>query len=190
MSFNRFNSQIRRSSPLPFTCQTQYHVALITLHNFLRRPKACLGTLFLSSKRYDSGKSPVCVGFAKRLHPSDEPSQLASESIPGGEFKYACVGYAAWDDEELKRAARRRTSPTDAVQLPYCEGLEIVSSAAMHGRPDLLSVEGGNASRGAAPQSAEPSTTRGDQQRPGRSYSKFRTTTRNIITPFFSFYCY
>lgn len=125
----------------------------------------------------------MCGGFAKRLRHNDEPSQLTSESIPGGEFKYACLGYAAWDDEELKRAARRRTSPTDPVSLPYCEGLEIVSSAAISGRPELLAEGlGDNASRGSTPQSGEPTSSGVDgKQRPGRSYCKFRDSSLSEI---------
>lgn len=35
------------------------------------------------------------------------------------------MGYSAYDEEGLKRAAARRSSEADAVTLPYCEGLEV-----------------------------------------------------------------
>lgn len=45
-----------------------------------------------------------------------------SPAPPG---RYMCVGYSAYDEEGLKRAAARRSSEADAVTLPYCEGLEV-----------------------------------------------------------------
>jgi hypothetical protein len=72
------------------------------------------------------------------LRPADEPAELPNDSVPGGEFKYICLGYSAWDEEALKRASRRRNSHSDAVPLPYCEGLEVVSAAAVAATPELL----------------------------------------------------
>ena len=118
----------------------------------------------------------MCTGFAKRLRPTDDASQLPTDSIPGGEFKYGCLGYSAWDEEGLKQAARRRSSQADAVQLPYCEGLEIVSSAAVNGRPELLAEgPGGRAPRGpsSSPQGPESSSGADVGQRPGRTFGTF-----------------
>ena len=86
------------------------------------------------------------------------------------------MGYAAWDEEGLKAAARRRTSPSDAVQLPYCEGLEVVSSAAVNTRPELLTEgpsfsSGGGRSGGEGGGSDGSSSSDGSTaQRPGRSF--------------------
>ena len=77
----------------------------------------------------------------------------------------------------LKRAAAARASPADAVQLPYCEGLEVVSSAAVSHRPELMGAggpdlgAGGGASGGAAAAGAPPPPGGADvRQRPGRSF--------------------
>jgi hypothetical protein len=63
----------------------------------------------------------------------------------------------------LKRSAAGRTSSSDAVRLPYCEGLEIVSAAATH-RPGLLA-------EGPSPDISAAETDGANiQQRPGRAF--------------------
>ncbi len=115
----------------------------------------------------------MCTGLAKRLRPGEEAAQLPTDSIPGGDFKYLCAGYSAWDEEGLRAAARRRTSSADAVALPYCEGLEVVSSAAVAGRPELLTDGPGGGPRrgGGAPQGEGATSDAGP--RPGRSFGEF-----------------
>lgn len=89
--------------------------------------------------------------------------------------RYVCVGYSAWDEEALKRAAAARRSQADAVQLPYCEGLEVVSAAAVNQRPELMAA-GGPDLRGPGPAEAAaagppPDSGGADvRQRPGRSF--------------------
>lgn len=89
--------------------------------------------------------------------------------------RYVCLGYSAWDEETLKRAAAARRSQTDAVQLPYCEGLEVVSAAAVNQRPELMSAGGPDLSSGGAasgePVAGPPPPDGADvRQRPGRSF--------------------
>ncbi|GAB4820973.1 hypothetical protein N2152v2_008019 [Parachlorella kessleri] len=70
----------------------------------------------------------------------------------------------------LKRAAARRSSEADPVTLPYCEGLEVISAAALSRKPELMSAGGPDVSP-AAPAGDEPSTPGATaRQRPGRSF--------------------
>lgn len=89
-------------------------------------------------------------------------------------LRYICLGYSAWDEEALKRAAAARRSQADAVQLPYCEGLEVVSSAAVHHRPELMGAgaPGLGAAAAGEPVAAPPEPPGGAdvRQRPGRSF--------------------
>jgi hypothetical protein len=132
------NSILRASQPnLMLQHKMLCHTSLWSI--LFCRPKACMGMLYMSQFRYDRERSPVCMGFARRLKGAEQPTaSLPTDSIPGGDFKYICVGYSAWDDETLRQAARRRTSPADPIRLPYCEGLEVVSSTAMTSNPELL----------------------------------------------------
>jgi len=50
---------------------------------------------------------------------------VAKEEPPECLRRYLCIGYSAYDEEVLKRAAARRSSEADPVTLPYCEGLEV-----------------------------------------------------------------
>ncbi|KAL4858648.1 hypothetical protein ACK3TF_001587 [Chlorella vulgaris] len=140
------------------------------------KPTRCKGALFFSEARYSAQRPPLCAGLTKRLKPTDEVVQLPTDSVPGGDFKYVCIGYSAWDEEALKRAAANRSSPEDAVQLPYCEGLEVVSAAAVNSRPELMGAGGpdlaaGGDSSGTAPPPAGPQQGGADvRQRPGRSF--------------------
>jgi hypothetical protein len=87
----------------------------------------------------------------KLISSDDEAAQLPSDSIPGGDFKYVCVGYSAWDEAQLRHAAKTRSGPGDPVRLPYCEGLEVVSAAAMNQQPGLLTTEGAGGDGASAP---------------------------------------
>lgn len=138
-----------------------------------KKPRCCLGALYFSEARYGKGRPPVCTGFAKRLKSTDDAAQLPTDSVPGGDFKYICLGYSAWDEEAMKRAAATRTSQADAVQLPYCEGLEIVSAAAVQQRPELMGAGGPGLGGGgsAAAAAGAPEAAGADvRQRPGRSF--------------------
>jgi hypothetical protein len=113
-----------------------------TLSKAQSKPKSCLGALYFSQARFDRERPPLCAGFPSRLSELSNDGYDA-ESVPGGHFKYVCIGYSEWDEEVLQRAARQRTASTDPVQLPFCEGLEIVSAAAVASNPELLTPSGG-----------------------------------------------
>eukprot|EP00887_Chlorella_sp_A99_P006074 scaffold22.g6074.t1 len=111
----------------------------------------------------------VCGGFMRRLKQSNPPLHLPTETVPGGQFKYVCVGYSAYDAEGLRQAAARRAGPGDPVQLPYCEGLEIVSTAAMSRKPELL-TDGPELSSSAGSAAAREQQDASVRQRPGRTF--------------------
>ena len=110
--------------------------------------------------------------MGKRLRAGDDPLQLPTDSVPGGDFRYVCLGYGAYDEDGLKTAARRRSSQAEPVQLPYCEGLEVVSAAAMSSKPELLT---GGPPLGPPPATARPPHDKDQasiRQRPGRTLSE------------------
>ncbi len=76
--------------------------------------------------------------------------------------QYFCVGMSLWDQERLQAANKKAVKPGDLVELPYCEGLEIISAAQLQQAPVILSNEAG-----ALPQAAEPSSPE-PQRPPGR----------------------
>lgn len=99
------------------------------------------------------------------------PHLQLHHSIPARPRRYICLGYSAWDEEALKRAAAARTSQADAVQLPYCEGLEIVSAAAVNQRPELMGAGGPDLGGGGGAAAGPAGPPGGDvRQRPGRSF--------------------
>jgi len=127
-----------------------------------------LPTLCPSSPLPFTPPSKVCAGLSKRLRGDEAASPLPSDSVPGGDFRYMCVGYSAYTPEALKQAARKRASSADSVQLPYCEGLEVVSAAAMGRKPELL-TDGPPGAAAAAPTSAADRDME-IRQRKGRSF--------------------
>jgi len=83
----------------------------------------------------------VCAGLSKRARKAASlPSfPASSESMPGGgDFRYICVGYSAYDTEQLKEASKNRRRHDEPVEVPYCEGLEIISAAAVSSNRELL----------------------------------------------------
>ena len=92
-----------------------------------------------------------------------------------------CLGYSAWDEATLKRAAVRSSGGSggsgsssgssgsdEAVSLPFCQGLEVVSAAAVNRRPELMEAAAGGAGVGAS--SASSDGGGGVRQRPGRTF--------------------
>lgn len=105
-----------------------------------------MGAVYFSQYRYDHDLSPMCIGARRRVDTAsddrlgnDLKEDMGAETVPGGDFKYVCIGYSAWDEAALKASAQRRCNATEPVNLPYCEGLEVVSAAAMSREPELLS---------------------------------------------------
>lgn len=129
------------------------------------RPTSCLGMLYYSQSRYERQKEPVCAGV-RRWHAANRGAgELPTEAIPGGDFKYVCLGYSAYDTAKLKAEAARRTGTSDGVHVPYCEGLEIISAAAMSGKPELLTSGPDVGAASASRSAAEPR-----HQRPARTF--------------------
>ncbi len=109
--------------------------------------------------------------------PGARPAQARPPRPADLRCRYICLGYSAWDEEALKRAAAARRSQADAVQLPYCEGLEVVSAAAVNHRPELMGAGAPGLGAGAAAAAGEPAAGPAEppggadvRQRPGRSF--------------------
>ena len=103
--------------------------------------KQCLGTLFFSSRRYDSGAPPICAGWLGTSRVGRGGASSRGETIPAaGEWRFACVGVSEYDQEGL----RDRRGKTD-VELPKCSGLEIVSASAPARQREILPVPVGPA---------------------------------------------
>ena len=68
----------------------------------------------------------VCAGL--RFRPkldryAPNSAEVDSTSVPGGDFKFVCVGYAAYDAEKMRQQqAESKKNPTAPIELPYCEG--------------------------------------------------------------------
>mmetsp|Transcript_22511 Transcript_22511/g.31327 ORF Transcript_22511/g.31327 Transcript_22511/m.31327 type:complete len:192 (-) Transcript_22511:194-769(-) len=85
--------------------------------------KACVGILYFSRALSRSGKPPMCLGLPlRRKAPLQEDTSTSASLDLTQDFKYSCVGYAAY---------RHCLSGVDhhSPTLPTCEGLEIVASA-------------------------------------------------------------
>ena len=55
-----------------------------------------------------------------------------------------CVGLSVYDEAQLRAAgAKSRSSPLAPVDIPYCEGLEIISAANVQESPALLAADAG-----------------------------------------------
>ena len=52
--------------------------------------------------------------------------------------QYFCVGMSLWDEERMKQRSKQARLPTDEVELPFCEGLEIVSASQLQQAPAVL----------------------------------------------------
>ena len=58
--------------------------------------------------------------------------------------QYMCLGLSVYDEARLRAAgAESRGSPTEPVEIPFCEGLEIVSAANVQQSPALLAADAG-----------------------------------------------
>mmetsp|Transcript_10608 Transcript_10608/g.25133 ORF Transcript_10608/g.25133 Transcript_10608/m.25133 type:complete len:271 (-) Transcript_10608:233-1045(-) len=97
--------------------------------------KSCLGFLYYSQGLHDRNKSPVCIGA--RTTPSTLQENLQSPTTGLVDFKYVCAGYSVYQkpsSSESKNPRRRES----VVYLPYCEGLEVISSREAQESPVLL----------------------------------------------------
>ncbi len=58
--------------------------------------------------------------------------------------QYMCVGLSVYDEAQLRAAGdESRSSPLAPVDIPYCEGLEIISAANVQESPALLAADAG-----------------------------------------------
>ena len=76
-------------------------------------------------------------------------------------MQYFCVGMSLWDEERMKQRSKQARLPTDEVELPFCEGLEIISASQLQQAPAVLTE--------AAALPAEASPPVREPHRPGPS---------------------
>ncbi|CAD7701267.1 unnamed protein product [Ostreobium quekettii] len=131
----------------------------------LRRHKCCMGALYYSQALMDSRMEPVCAGIRQTHKGGEDLGELQTEASNLVDFKYMCVGYSIYDEERMRRQPSR-DDPASGVDLPYCEGLEIVSSRNLQGNPVLLK-EGIEGPAGAPPSTQEPAPKRKNSFFPG-----------------------
>ena len=80
--------------------------------------------------------------------------------------QYFCVGMSLWDQERMKANSKKAVLPGDPVELPYCEGLQIISASQIQPTPVILSNDAGISAAAAAEQ---PSSSGSEPpQRPSR----------------------
>ncbi|KAL0034917.1 hypothetical protein WJX79_000291 [Trebouxia sp. C0005] len=93
--------------------------------------------LYYSQSIHDKGRNPVCAGIRSKHLTSSDLAELPPESIPAGEFKYMCMGYSLHADR-LKNKQRTATEHTsDSIDLPYCEGIQVVMATETQRSPML-----------------------------------------------------
>lgn len=130
--------------------------------------RCCLGLLYHSQRLHDRQRGPVCLGVRSKPNTVQEDMR---NPLPGlVDFKYMCIGYSVYDIGGKKHVSKTRsTTPTN---LPYCEGLEIISSRDVQESPVLLKEGlGGEV------------VDRGQQSHPGSSEKEgqFPQTGRNFV---------
>eukprot|EP00884_Botryococcus_braunii_P000542 jgi/Botrbrau1/10489/Bobra.0133s0092.1 len=116
--------------------------------------KTCAGILYFSNALNDRNAYPRCVGLRNR-NPQECPD-LPPVQVPGAHFKYFCVGYSMYDEEQIKQNRKDRSSAADPVDLPHCEGLEIISAAHVQQSPVLSTVGPAGLESGAGSESPSP----------------------------------
>ncbi|KAK9835571.1 hypothetical protein WJX74_003352 [Apatococcus lobatus] len=125
--------------------------------------KTCLGLTYFSQSMHSRGKAPTCIGKPSHLNAADVSPSQPADSVPSGDFKFFCAGFSMYDKSQLpmKDGSSPSASNPAAVELPYCEGIEVVTSAELqHAPAELLRSPTGEA----APPAVSPAGSR--PQRP------------------------
>jgi hypothetical protein len=65
-------------------------------------------------------------------------AKLYQVPMKGLAVQYFCVGMSLWDEERIKQNSKQARAPTDDVELPFCEGLEIISASQLQQTPAVL----------------------------------------------------
>lgn len=91
---------------------------------------ACYGLTMFSQQMLVNKKLPVCTGWRARPQLTPDLRGALAETTPASNFKYVCVGVCAYEEAQLRaNHAELLRNPAAPVVLPYCEGLEVVSSS-------------------------------------------------------------
>jgi len=130
-----------------------------------KKQRRCLGTLYHSQARLNANKLPLCAGVKGSV---SKPVDGPKESVPAGDFKYVCMGHSIYEANSRRLAGSTSSKgPPESIELPYCEGLEVISAAELLKSPAVLN-EGAAGASASAIQGARP--VRPPRPQPGRSF--------------------
>ncbi|GMH33250.1 hypothetical protein BSKO_01084 [Bryopsis sp. KO-2023] len=104
----------------------------------LKKHRCCTGALYYSQALMDRRMPPICAGLRQAHKGSEDIEKLQTEAANLVEFKYVCVGYSQYDEKRIIEQPDRDGPAEGEVELPYCEGLEIISSRQLQRGPVLL----------------------------------------------------
>jgi len=95
-----------------------------------------MGTLYYSMAMARKGRGPFCAGVSQAVRPETQVEGVeVRPSDALGDFKYACLGYS------IHHAKGK--NETGALQLPQCEGLEVLATTAAPEAENMLLDEAG-----------------------------------------------
>lgn len=95
-----------------------------------------MGTLFYSMAMSKKGRGPFCLGVSQAMRQEVEVDGVEVRPPDAlGDFKYACLGYSIHHAKGKNR--------NGSVQLPQCEGLEVLATTAAPGGEAMLMEESG-----------------------------------------------
>ncbi|XP_009420792.2 uncharacterized protein LOC104000460 isoform X2 [Musa acuminata AAA Group] len=86
--------------------------------------KSCKGCLYYSSLLKSGSRNPVCVGISRTLPTAplfimgESEMKATQDGHDLSDFKYACIGYSIFVDNNDKQEHR--------AQLPFCAGIELL----------------------------------------------------------------
>eukprot|EP01024_Parvocaulis_polyphysoides_P065788 TRINITY_DN768_c0_g2_i1.p1 TRINITY_DN768_c0_g2~~TRINITY_DN768_c0_g2_i1.p1 ORF type:complete len:219 (-),score=29.80 TRINITY_DN768_c0_g2_i1:193-849(-) len=103
--------------------------------------KCCMGFLYYSEAMQRSRKNPICIGLAQTHPQIEDMSEEQQDSSHLLGFKYVCLGYSIYECEQKRRKLQNSLADIKEVgndNLPYCEGLEMIST--MQGAPQRTPV--------------------------------------------------
>uniref|UniRef100_A0A7N0TPL5 DUF8204 domain-containing protein n=1 Tax=Kalanchoe fedtschenkoi TaxID=63787 RepID=A0A7N0TPL5_KALFE len=129
--------------------------------------KSCKGCLYYSSVLKSNSRHPLCIGLTRSVQVQGYfvgKSELAAtkEGRSLTDFKYGCLGYSVYLDEQKASA----DTPEQKVILPVCVGVELLvspaSSSADHVPAPFYDKEDGHHGS-SKPRSQKPASTTGDE---------------------------
>lgn len=95
-----------------------------------------MGTLYYSMAMAKKGRGPFCAGVSQAVRSETQIEGVeVRPSDALGDFKYACLGYSIYH--------AKGKNESGALQLPQCEGLEVLATTAAPEAENMLLDEAG-----------------------------------------------